>query len=299
MITTIIFSKNRPLQLDLCLQSLKRFNTGEKPDVVVIYDCDDEYEGAYRTLQNEYRMNQIGQFYFWKQGQSLFKDVKMAIESSDHGLICLLTDDSFFYRETPVMDKEFLDLVFSNAVCSIALRLGHNINRRATGRKEEPWLPSPFHWIKNLDISPMTNWPCHVYNRTQHFVSSYWNYPQTLDGSIFPKEDILEWVTELHYLEPLKKWIQTPNGLEMGLQRFTGLTKPLIVFPDKSCVVNSPNNMVQSDFQNKAGEYFPLKEHDLLELFKSNLRIDIDTLVTPVISCPHQEIDLLQGMKPQ
>tara|TARA_R110002167_G_scaffold255783_3_gene462183 strand:+ start:3019 stop:3912 length:894 start_codon:yes stop_codon:yes gene_type:complete len=297
MITTIIFSKNRPLQLDLCLQSLKRFNTGTKPDVVVIYDCDDEYEGAYRELQNEYRTSVIGQFSFWKQGPSLFKDVKLAIESSDHGLICFLTDDSFFYRETLVMDKEFLDLVFSNAVCSIALRLGGNINRRATGRKEEPWIPNPFHWLENLAISAIANHDCYVYNRTQHLLSSYWNYPQTLDGSIFPKEDILEWVTELHYLEPLKKWVQTPNGIETGLQRFVGLAKPLIVFPTQSCVVNSPNNMVQSDFMNRSGEYFPLKEHDLLEMFESNIRIDLDKLVTPAIFCPHQEIDILQGWK--
>lgn len=314
MITTIIFSKNRPLQLDLCLQSInKRFNTGEKHDVVVIYKCDDEYKPAYLELEQEYRAKrdtyEVSHLvYFWEQSESLFADVKLALTTTDNEFVCCLTDDSFFHRKTPLISAELLHAIFvkqekgfskARSVCSISLRLGLNINKRGVpvNLEGKKWIPDHLFWAKDLNILKVEDSDFIVYDRTQHFLNSYWNFPLTLDGSIFVKQDFLEWVSELHYLEPFKKWKQNPNELECGLQRFINLARAFVVFPEISCVVNSPNNMVQSThLNNKAGEDFPVDPKHLLEIFNSGGRIDLESIPETEINCPHTEIDILQGL---
>ena len=293
MITTIIFSKNRPLQLDLCLQSLKRFRT--EWTAIVIYDCDEEYKDSYKSISDTYP-----EISFWPQSRSLFKDVKHAIEQSDDDYVCFMTDDSFFYRETPLINNHVLQQVEKlNLVGSISLRLGLNINKRRIIEDEEyTWGDDNLFWMGSEGIYKVSDTPLMIHNRTTHFVNSYWNYPLTLDGSIFNKTEILEYVAELCYLEPLKKWKQTPNELESGLQRYINLARPFIAFPEKSCVVNSPNNMVQNTaMYNKSGEFFPLNEKDLLDIFKTGVRIDLESLPETEVNCPHTVIDILQGLK--
>ena len=50
----LIVSKNRPLQLDLCLNGFYHFcEDAKKTDVIVVYDFDKEYEEAYKILIQE------------------------------------------------------------------------------------------------------------------------------------------------------------------------------------------------------------------------------------------------------
>ncbi len=303
MITTIIFSRNRPLQLDLCLQSLDRFNV-EKNKVIVIFTCDKEYKHAYNNLEQEHPDAQ-----FWKQSVSLFNDVKLAVESNENDYVCFLTDDSFFYQATPLISESLLDKIFAKqddgnfssnrGVCSISLRLGLNINKRGVpdGFEGDQWIPDHINWAEGLHIKRIDGTDFIVHDRTQHFLNSYWNFPLTLDGSIFLNQDFVEWISELRFLEPLKNWKQTPNELECGLQRFINLLKPFVVFPMESCVVNSPNNRVQSTaLHNKAGETHPMNPKDLLGIYNSGLRIDLQSIPEEEIFCPHQEINILKGL---
>ena len=53
MLSVIIFSKDRPLQLDLAIKSLKK-NLSIDSSIVVIYSAHDEYDKAYIQLIHEH-----------------------------------------------------------------------------------------------------------------------------------------------------------------------------------------------------------------------------------------------------
>ena len=53
MITSIIFSKDRPLQLDLCLRTIRK-NFKECSRAVIIYDCSNEdYKKQYTVISDK------------------------------------------------------------------------------------------------------------------------------------------------------------------------------------------------------------------------------------------------------
>ena len=124
------------------------------------------------------------------------------------------------------------------------------------------------------------------YDRTQHFYGGYWNYPLSVDGHIFRKEDIFDWMDEICYIEPIKKWKHTPNELERALQRFSNEVAPLVVCDHLSSVVNSPNNRVQDTITNWSGHSFNLACTDLLKMYDAGHRINLEKIDFSNINCP-------------
>lgn len=284
-ISLIIFSKNRPLQLDLCLDSLHNFNADISP--TVIYDCDEDYWHAYETLKLQHV-----DIAFWKQGNSLFKDVLNRVSSLPCDHVCFLTDDCIVYRETPSLSGNVLNALFNfDLLTCFSLRLGENINRRSV---QGQFIKDPLRYSDGLSIF-RNNVGMVCYDRTQHFFGGYWNYPLSVDGHIYRRKDVVEWMEELCFIEKIKNWKQTPNELEQALQRFSNIAPPFVAFDQTSSVVNSPNNRVQNTIENHSGEYFDYSCEELLELYLSGKRIRLSRLEFDV-NCPHLEIDIMKGL---
>ena len=68
MITAILYSKDRPLQLDLCLQSISK-NFDQASEIVVICKLSDLYADSYKVLEKEH-----SNVTFIEQSESIFKD---------------------------------------------------------------------------------------------------------------------------------------------------------------------------------------------------------------------------------
>ena len=279
LITSIIFSKDRPAQLDLCLNSIKK-NFPDSKHNVVIYNNSPDFADSYRTVQKEH-----SDVLFWPQGPSLFKDTYAAIASAKYDHVCFFTDDDICFAEVPSIPYE---AIFTESyVTCVSLRLGLNICQRShEGDVSSDKVGE--HYINGDIIS----WP-----RTSYLYGSYWSYSLSVDGHIFRKEDMTNMIDELCYLESRYKWGHTPNVLESELQRFWTTSPNFMIAPKSSVVVNSPNNRVQESHpENRAGDSHAADSYFLLGKYLSGQRIKLEYLNFDNIKCPHTEIDLMVGM---
>ncbi len=284
MITSIIFSKDRPLQLDLCLQSIYK-NLKSSTRNIVIYKCSNErYQASYDGLRTAYPDVE-----FWPQGKSLLKDVYHSIlTESNNGYVCFFVDDCIVYRD-PNINIGILDSVFYNEdVCCMSLRLGFNINQRTHGN---------MLFQDQIHQHQVINKEWVAFPKTSVAYGNYWSYSLSVDGHIFRKHDMQKMVNELIYISDLyKEWKNTPNTFEAELQRFWTISPPIMICPIQSCVVNSPNNKVQESHNNTSGDLYSYDQEELLNIFLSGKRIDLDKLDIKDINCPHTEIDILKGL---
>jgi hypothetical protein len=279
MITSIVFSKNRPLQLDLCLNSMKK-NLPECSRVIVIHKNSEEFASAHDTLKTEHP-----DVTFWEQGESLFRDTLESVISADTDYIGYFTDDGIVFSDEATYYKH-LD---SPEVACVSLRMGLNICKRSHGNETCEDGPAICTHLSGGGIG---------WSKTSMLYSSYWSYSLSVDGHVFRQRDMIEMLDELCYLEDRQpeRWKQTPNELEGALQRFWTTTPNCIVSPTHSRVVNSPNNKVQHSHNNASGLSHNYSAEYLLGKYMSGSRINLDHLDFSNIKCPHTEIDLVKGL---
>ena len=284
LITSIIFSKNRPLQLDLCLNSIKQ-NFAQSTQNLVIHNNDESFEDAQKTLEQEH-----GDIQFWRQSDSLFYDINKLVKESKNKYICFFVDDCICFNKIELPED-----MFSAPVCCFSLRLGKNITERRHDDITYPDNPS------NYRVDSTGKYM--FWNKTAHYYGSYWSYSHSVDGHIFKKLDMEKMTSELWELSRFKSWKQTPNEFESAIQRFWPLSPSIMVCPVESCVVNSPNNKVQESHENRSGDVFDYDEKILLEKYQNGSRISFKNIYGMLrapfnkIKCPHTEIDILKGLK--
>ena len=301
MITSIIFSKDRPLQLDLCLKSINR-NFVNCQNKIVIHNNSDLYSQAQQSLEAEHENCQ-----FWRQGKSLFRDVFAAIASCPDEYVCFFTDDDIFYSRFEVADMGF----WNPLICCLSLRMGTNVcERYHNGIAINN--PPPRQFLQPEGYKDIIAW-----QKTSTEYGSYWSYSLSVDGHVFKKEEILQMMDELCFLEDMyvkrgdnRAWCQignghrseglsiTPNQLETALQRFWTITGNYIASPMNSVVVNSPNNSVQTTHDDNANGYqHSANTLDLLDSYILGKRIDIDLIDFGQVRCPHTEINIAGAIR--
>ena len=303
MLTSIVFSKDRALQLDLTLRSIKA-NLGFFDEVVVLYDISsDEHKLAYEKLSKEHEnvqfIRQVGHY------KNIFVATQTIIKNSKNDYIGMFTDDIIAYRQT-TNGRKILDALETLVDGSdeavypfvFSLRLGGNTTQREHyGELYNDILPEVFQ----VDDSLFWMWTMIPYG-------GYWGYPLSLDGHIIRKKQWLTFFEELvildrHYsnkgVVPRAKfsWAQTPNTIESKLQRNNYDLTNVMCSAVESCIVNSPNNRVQNDVQNSSGDVYNYDAEYLNTLFLNGARIALQKINFPEIRCPHTEIDILEGLK--
>ena len=280
MITSIIFSKNRPLQLDLTIKSIKQ-NFPDCSQIIVLHNNDTEFTEAHSILCEEHRDIES-----WQQSGSIFNDVFVASLAIQNNLICFFTDDNIFYGLFECGNYGFLQ---DEHTSCLSLRMGMNISERChNGVTGQDKCQKMFYTDND-----MIAWP-----KTWHGYGSYWSYDLSVDGHIFRKADIVEMMDELCFLQSRYNWNNTPNVLESEIQRFWPIRGNYIIAPKHSVVVNSPNNRVQESHQdNRAGDVFNYDSKYLLGKYIAGNRISLQDCDFNNIKCPHTEIDLMRGIK--
>lgn len=288
MVTSIIFSKNRPLQLDLTLKTIAE-NFDQCSKVIVIYTADSEYLYSYDVLKKEYPEVD------WRlQTGNLYKMVYCALSFMDcqNEFVCFLTDDCMVYRNVPDLSAALKHLKEDAQTKCISLRLGLNIDSRQIESSLTQDVPNtPIYSFGDQEQFI-------IFNHFQNRYGSYWCYPMSVDGHIFPRLKIKNIVNELLAVNVRihSDWPQTPNGFEENLQKYTTIDGCFTICPTASCVMNSPNNRVQESHKNRSGDYYDSSAEYLLSVFKEGKRIDINKLNVSNIRCPHTEINLMDGL---
>ena len=274
LVDVLVFSYDRPMQLDAYLRSLQVYTSGNYAVYVLYRASTDDFERAYQEVKKDYThvlfvrqtLDQSGKE-DKKEDKNDFKNLtlRLSFEISQAPYIMYAVDDiistDFFHLDDCIQALE------KERAYAFYLRMGKNITQsHASGHNTDHPLPP-------LEITP------------QGFLSWQfstgileWAYPNTLDMAIYRKADIEQLVRRLHFT--------SPNTFE-GLWASTADHSKKALSYQKSKIVNIPDNKVQEDGQTPHMNAHTARQ--LLDMFNQGLRIDIAPLHKIENKAPHME----------
>jgi len=245
----VIFSYNRPIQLYALLESTENYVEGLQETHVIYRATQDKYEAAYQEVQKTFPF-----VLFHKQGKDPRKDFKpltlQAAFNSPSDYILFAVDDDIV--------KDFIDiensieLLEQTNAYGFYFRLGLNLNRCYPLNKSQKVPPA------QQVVDDVYMWH---FNSGQHD----WNYPNTVDMTLYKKSDIKYILTKIPFY--------APNSLEGTWARYYNKEKRFGLCHEQSKIVNLPINKVQQECQNRTMN--ALGAQKLLELFTQGLKINI------------------------
>jgi len=115
-ISVTVVSKNRAMQLEALLRSMRRFALDLWPPTVIYTSSTSDYSRGYEILQAEYICNWI------RQGPDFKKDILSAVDQNKL-FACWFVDDDIFYRSLPDFKARLFE---SGSGYAYAPRLGKN-----------------------------------------------------------------------------------------------------------------------------------------------------------------------------
>lgn len=248
----IIFSYNRPLQLEALLHSITT-HVEHAQSVSIIYRTKGEsFNTAYEELKTSWPSVK---FYQQHNPPADFKPLLLElITQSPSAYICFGVDD-IILTDTIDMNACVQALQKTDAY-GFYLRLGKNITYS-------------YNYNISLIIPEMTPIEQDVYRFSFTGNKSYWAYPNTVDMTVYKKDDILPALKEMKY--------SSPNTLEALWNRQANLEHNGLCF-SHSKMVNAPLNIVQENWHSKHDDAYSPEE--LLNFWQQGLRIDIAELHT-------------------
>jgi hypothetical protein len=280
MIKSIIFSKNRPLQLDLTLSSIKE-NFISRGSVSVICYIDDPYIESYKRVESEHPDIK---FINEKLHSGHLLDIVIEEIINGEKYVSFFTDDIIFYQEFNYSSNDLNDIFSIQSMACLSLRLGINTILRNAEQNIQDNIPEVYRHENGLLI----------WDRLSIPPGGYWAYPLSVDGHIFEKGKILPIIRAIDKIQThVYPSQRSPNKLEELMQMFFFHVPNLMSCPEYSCIVNSPNNRVQNVILNQYGNKFNHSPSDLLDLYMGGHRIQLSDLNINNIKCPHTEIKLV------
>jgi len=266
----LCFSKDRPLQLDLCLRTArKQCQDWEKLKKTIIYKASTpRYSKAYLRLKKDYP-----EVEFIKEGD--FKtDLLCAIENYRYIFFCV--DDTVFTKK---FNAEEATIVLASPhleALGFSLRLGKN-TEWCFPHNSYNYIPAFFNITDDI---LKANWTLTGFGD--------FSYPLELSSSIYKKEIIFPALEKTEY--------ENPNELEwkMYVNLFYFTDHNNIVFYKTSVAFSNPINKVQefNPNANRAGENVGYSPEKLLEIFEEWKRIDDVPFDGFVSNGCHQLIDI-------
>jgi len=258
----VIFSKDRPIQLDALLSSFYDL-VRPKIKITVLYDASTEkLLNSYKELISE--VTELG--ISWVRQKEFRCDLIGILSNVCTPRVFFLVDDIVF-TQTVNLDG-FIQFDPTKYVCS--LRLGENLDFCYTTNQHQP-LP-PFIDFRNEQFDGL----CWCWSEGK----LDWGYPLSVDGNIFDTREVFVMVQAGSF--------RAPNSFEQSLQIFNHIfQRRLGVTRRKSAIVNVPANKVQNENKNRAGD---ITAEEMLWYWEKGLKIDhVDLTGFNNRSC-HQEV---------
>jgi len=266
-VVVVIFSKNRALQLDLCLTGLYKSCTDEElPEIKIIYTCDELHEKSYKILEFEHPYPE-----FIREND--FKaDLLLALKHKRY--VLFLTDDTIFCGNFS-FDRVIRHLDDSYKVLGVSLRLGKNTHRCYPLDMNQP-IPIMQYLEENFMY----------FNWTKAELD--FNYALEVSSSIYRVRDILPIISSYPF--------KNPNSLEALLYACLGYftDKLFLICFDRSIAFANPLNRVQEVAL--SNRYSQLDNHDaesLLNAYMEGYRADYSKYFGMISNGCHMEVDIL------
>lgn len=256
----IVFSKDRPLQLEALLNSYIQFVKNNIPLYVLYTVSNIEIEKAYNEINKNYP-----HIVFIKE-RNFRKDLIHLLNTIKTHKLFFLVDDMLFIRKFDL--KQLISMDTDKYIPS--LRMGKNITCNIM-QKREVHQPLILKYNEHLIY-----WQWNLNN-------SYWSYPISVDGHIYTKKEIEIAIKAIKF--------SAPNSLEWQLQIFNNYFKRKKGCSfNNSVIVNIPWNKVQTENNNEAGD---ISTKELLILWNKGKRINIKEYLNKPYNSAHTNAELI------
>lgn len=263
----VVFSKDRAMQLDLCLNSLKKlaFEAEEMKAVILYQTTSYAHQDSYDALSYRYPFAT-----FVKEKN--FKDDLLTILQYTKEVM-FLVDDNVFVKEFSIGEcKKALDA--NLRTLGFSLRLGRNTRYCYPMQQEQT--PPVFYSVAPRIL--MYRWVEAEYD---------FGYPLELSSSIYRRDDILPIIEYGDY--------NSPNTLESVMAYNTQYFKeqnPLLLCYEQSVAFCNPINKVQIFNNNRCGQNLAYSPDMLLKEFEKGGRIKFGNFYNFVPSAAHEEREI-------
>lgn len=249
-LSIIIFSKDRPMQLDGLLRSIFENIEGNYQLIIQWNSTSKEYDKAYNEIFENY-----SKIIYKTIKEKQFKsDLIDTIEETEFSRLMFLVDDILFVNKFNISWLNTINL--KKVVPSIRLWSGINYTQPSNSNSPAP------------EISKFSIKPWRYFSWIES--NGYWSMPLSIDGNIFDKNEIIFLLNKVEF--------KAPNSLEkaLGPYRFIYKRRKGICL-DNPIILNFAFNRVNVENTDFAcGEDYSSEK--LLELWKENQRIDINKM---------------------
>jgi len=260
----IIFSYDRPLQLWALMESIEK-NIQNIGKMFVIYRTStDDFARAYEEIKNTF--DTIEYIHQSNNPKNDFKPITMhCLDNCISDYIFFAVDDVIVTR--PIDLNECIEALEDTGAYGFYMRLG-------------------LHLTECYPMQSTQKIPYGAVHNDAFFVWKFkhgqydWNYPHSVDMTIFRKKDVVEQLAHFYFTSP-----NTFEGQWSSRAGHTPNKKGICYL--KSHIINVPLNRVQNDWNNRHMHY--LSAQELLSLFNAGLKMDINPLQNYVNKSAHME----------
>lgn len=264
----LVFSKDRALQCDLLLRSLKEYciDINDGKTVVLYTTTSNEQEDSYKILIEEHLAVKF------LEEKDFYNDVMEYLRSNKY--VMFLTDDSIFVDYFEV--GEAIDVLDNNeGIIGFSLRLGENINYCYSMNKSQ-----------KMPISIKIG----TYSNVFHWIGADYDfgYPVELSSSIYKTNTILNLIGNYIFINPntLEALIDYRKSILVNNMPYLGCFENSVAF-------SSPMNLVQIYNNNRNSKKVEYSPDNLRKKYMEGYRIPLMSLDTVNVNSPHMEVDLL------
>jgi hypothetical protein len=256
----LVFSKDRPYQLDAFLRTAKDNAGISLADVSVLYRYTGEFKDDVEVVKSE---NPEVKFINQNDFRS---DVISWIDNVDTDVVSFATDDALFTRNVP--SDLIRDILIANEnVVTFSLRMGLHLDHCYPTNSPQR--------IPNGQIqNEMFVWS------TEH-ADGDWGYPLSVDGHVFRRDFVKSMFEAFTF--------SNPNSLESNWQSLRRMVSPVACCFLKSCYFNVPLNKVQDDYNNRCGS---VDSFELLKTYRSSVRLTTSDFRNFINTSAHQEVKI-------
>lgn len=261
----IIFSKDRPLQLDGTLRSLyARCQDSSHFSVKVLYRASEDCQPLYDELIRDYPLTKF------ISEKDFRKDLLDLIDGSEN--VMFAVDDNLFIRDFTLAEV-IKSLQQQKHALGFSLRLGHNTT-----------YCYPLNAAQTLPTFNTITGRVMAFDWTKG--EGDFNYPMEVSSSVYRTSVLLPLLQKIQF--------KNPNTLEGELAACTTLLteRPQLLCFEQSHAFCNPVNMVQSICKNRTGglaEYSPEK---LAQLFREGKRLNVEAYKNMTPTGCHQDVPL-------
>jgi len=267
LISGVVFSMDRALQLHALLGSYQDLVSGRVKLTIIYRASSEAHDAAYREVLREYAgLVEVKRQEMRQDFKPLLLD---ALSESVAEHVFFLVDDNMFVE--PVDLTSFAGQ--ASMYCVPSLRMGKNLSRSYTLQR---WQAVPhLYSLDSTTDEPLQAW-------LWKYGELDWNYPLSVDGHFFQRIEILALAKVLNF--------DSPNRFEEQLQKFhAGFDWRLGVCYAKSRLINIPYNRVQTDIENLHGS---VHQEDMLRMWNEGYRIERKSYYGIANESAHQELPL-------